>query len=183
MADPYLDGSCVWWHLSEGSPELQGALADGWLPASGRALDVGCGLGSEAGWLAGRGYSVVGIDLSETACVQAQHRFPGALFFPADMRRLPFLDQTFEVALDRGCFHYLAATDRFRYERELSRVLKPGGRLLLRASLRSAGLRNDISEGVIRSTFSGWTIRSLDERQVPSDTRMLDVLVVRLERR
>lgn len=182
MTDPYLDGTCSWWNLSEASPELQEAVADGWLPTHGRVLDVGCGLGSEIGWLAELGYSGVGIDLSVAACTQAQARFPTALFFPADLRQLPFLDQTFDVALDRGCFHYLPEPDRSKYERELRRVLKPGGRLLLRASLHAAEVRNDISEEVIRSTFDGWTVRALARQKIPSDTRQLEVLVVRLER-
>jgi SAM-dependent methyltransferase len=177
-----LDGTCSWWNLSEASPELQEAVADGWLPTHGRVLDVGCGLGSEIGWLAELGYSGVGIDLSVAACTQAQARFPTALFFPADLRQLPFLDQTFDVALDRGCFHYLPEPDRSKYERELRRVLKPGGRLLLRASLHAAEVRNDISEEVIRSTFDGWTVRALARQKIPSDTRQLEVLVVRLER-
>lgn len=56
------------------------------------------------------------------------------------------------------------------------------GRLLLRASLRAAGVRNDISEDVIQSTFAGWTVHTMDGRKIPSDTRQLEVLAVRLER-
>lgn len=59
-------------------------------------------------------------------------------------------------------------------------MLRPGGKLLLRASLRTAGQRNDIDESVIRDTFAAWRIEYLLETVVPSDTRMLDVLVVRL---
>lgn len=182
VPDPYVDGTFEWWHLSEASPEFREAVGDGWLPPQGRVLDVGCGLGTELGWLAERGYTAVGIDLSSAACSRAQARFPKALFFPTDLRRLPFVDATFDLALDRGCFHYLSPLDRPKYESGLRRVLKPGGRLLLRASLRAAGVRNDISEDVIRSTFAGWTIQAMSQRKIPSDTRQLEVLVVRLER-
>ena len=44
----------------------------------------------------------------------------------------------------------LEARDRPRYAAELSRVLRPGGKLLLRASLYAAGVRNDIDENVTR---------------------------------
>jgi 2-polyprenyl-3-methyl-5-hydroxy-6-metoxy-1,4-benzoquinol methylase len=47
--------------------ELVSALHDGWLTGTGRAVDVGCGLGSEAGYLASLGWQVAGIDLSGTA--------------------------------------------------------------------------------------------------------------------
>ena len=59
-------------------------------------------------------------------------------------------------------------------------MLRPGGKLLLRASLRAAGIRNDMDEGVIRTTFAGWTIEHMERARVPSDTRSLDVLLVRL---
>lgn len=52
MTDHHADGTYTWWHLSRPSPEPLAALGDGWLPPSGRALDAGCGLGAEAGYLA-----------------------------------------------------------------------------------------------------------------------------------
>ena len=52
-------------YLSRPSPELVAALGDGWLRPSGRALDVGCGLGVEAGYLAEAGWQVAGIDVSQ----------------------------------------------------------------------------------------------------------------------
>lgn len=66
---------------------------------------------------------------------------------------------------------------------ELRRVLRPGGKLLLRASLRAAGVRNDIDEAVIHDTFGAWRIEAMERAAVPSDTRLLDVLTVRLSTR
>jgi hypothetical protein len=62
----------------------------------------------------------------------------------------------------------------------LRRVLRPGGRLLLRASLMAAGVRNDIDEQVIRPVFAGWRVGHLERTRIPSDTRLLDVLLVLL---
>jgi SAM-dependent methyltransferase len=180
MADHYFDGTYRWWHLSRPSPELVSALEDGWLPGSGRAVDVGCGLGSEARYLASAGWQVVGVDLSEVAVARAAAENDGAAFLRADVRQLPFGRHSVDAALDRGCFHYLAGDDRQRYADELGRVLRPGGKLLLRASLRAAGARNDIDEAVLRDTFAGWQVEDMQRAAVPSDTRMLDVLVVRL---
>ena len=59
-------------------------------------------------------------------------------------------------------------------------MLRPGGRLLLRASLRAAGFRNDIDEAVIAAAFAAWTIEHMERAEVPSDTRMLEVIVARL---
>jgi SAM-dependent methyltransferase len=182
VSDHYADGTYRWWHLSRPSPELAAALAGGWLPGRGRALDVGCGLGTEAGQLAAAGWQATGIDLSATALARAAAAHPEAGFLRTDVRRLPFADQSFDAAVDRGCFHYLPAADRVRYGDELRRVLVPGGRLLLRASLRAGGVRNDIDAAVIADTFRGWQVDSLEQAAVPSDTRDLDVLIARLTR-
>jgi SAM-dependent methyltransferase len=180
MADHYADGTYLWWHLSRPSPELVAALGDGWLPGRGRGLDVGCGLGTEAGYLASAGWRAAGIDLSQTALRRAAAGHGDVAFVRADVCALPFARCCFDAAVDRGCFHYLPAAARPRYSGELRRVLRPGGRLLLRASLRAAGVRNDIDEQVIAATFAGWVIEHMERAAVPSDTRTLEVIVARL---
>lgn len=85
-----------------------------------------------------------------------------------------------DAAVDRGCLHYLPAADRPCYSGELRRVLRPGGKLLLRASLRAAGVRNEIDEQIIAAMFTGWTIEGMNRAAVPSDTRMLEVILTRL---
>jgi SAM-dependent methyltransferase len=180
MADHYADGTCRWWHLSRPSPELLSALSDGWLPPGGHVLDVGCGLGTEAGYLASAGWHAVGIDVSGTAIAQAAVLHEAATFLRADVRQLPFRRHCLDAAVDRGCFHYLPSADRRRYADELSRVLRPAGKLLLRASLRMAGKRNDITGAVITQTFAGWRIEHVEQAAVLSDTRALEVIIVRL---
>jgi SAM-dependent methyltransferase len=181
VTDHYADGTYRWWHLSQPSPELLSAVGDGWLSGAGRALDVGCGLGTEAGHLASLGWQVSGIDLSVVALGRAAGLWPVPSFLRADVRAMPFQARSFDIAMDRGCFHYLPASDRPRYAAEVQRVLRPGGKLLLRASLRAAGVRNDIDTAVIRDTFAAWRILDMGRAAVPSDTRLLDVFVVRLE--
>jgi SAM-dependent methyltransferase len=180
MADEYSDGTYLWWHLSGPSPELVDALQDGWLGTPGVALDAGCGLGTEAAHLQRSGWSVIGVDRSLRALMRAHRRDGGPFYVRADLRELPIRSQAFDACLDRGCFHYLAPADRTRYEAQLRRVLRPGSPLLLRASLRSAGVRNDIDEEVIVNTFERWQVVSMVRTAVPSDTRQLEVLLVRL---
>jgi SAM-dependent methyltransferase len=182
VTDHYADGTYLWWHLSETSPELRDAVADRWLPSAGRALDVGCGLGTEAAHLHRLGWHAVGVDLSRVAVREAARHHPGAHFLQANLLHLPFPPATFDAAVDRGCFHYVDPESRSGYSAELRRVLRPGGKLLLRASLRAAGVRNDIDEQVIRTSFQNWTIDDMTRTKIPSDTRMLEVLLVRLGR-
>lgn len=180
MTDHYADGTYRWWHLSGPSPELLQALADGWLTSPGYALDVGCGLGSEAAHLHSLGWRVVGLDLSLVALTTAAAHNPGPGYLRADLLRTPLRSSSIDACLDRGCFHYLAAKDRAGYTAELRRVLRPGGKLLLRASLRAAGVRNDIDEGVVLGTFSAWQVERIGRAEIPSDTRTLEVLLARL---
>jgi SAM-dependent methyltransferase len=180
--DPYLTGVCRWWHLSTPSPELLEAIETGFLPRSGAVLDVGSGYGTETGYLARRGYRSVGVDRSRVATLEARARHPEARFLRGDAVRLPFRDRSFDAAVDRGCFHYLPPERRPEYVAEVARVVKPAGPFLLRACLRSAGVRNDLNPEVLRTVFTGWRVESLRETTIPSDTRRMDALVVRLRR-
>jgi ubiquinone/menaquinone biosynthesis C-methylase UbiE len=170
------------WHSSTPPPELVAALDDGWLGTPQHALDLGCGLGTEPAYLAQRGVPLtVGVDRSSAALSRAHHLHPAVQFVQADVRQLPFDDHSFDVALDRGCLHYLQAADRPRYASEVERVLRPGGRFLLRACLYAQGIRNDLTEPLIRQIFTRWHIVSLQQAPIPSDTRQMIALVTRLE--
>jgi SAM-dependent methyltransferase len=200
MADPYLDGIYRWWHLTQASPELLAAEADGWLDGAttglgaadfsgrvGRAvLDVGCGLGSEIAYLSGAGWSGVGIDLSWAAIRQARQLHPpepdGCLFVRADVLSLPFAPGAFALVIDRGCFHYLEPERWPWYAAEIHRVVRPGGRLLLRACLTSAGVRNEVTESAVLAAFAGWYCAGVREAGLVSDTREMPGLIVRLQR-
>jgi hypothetical protein len=59
--------------------------------------------------------------------------------------------------------------------------LRPGGRFLLRACLRVAGIRNDLDETALRSVFAGWRVRSIISDEIPTDDRMMQAIVARLE--
>ncbi len=181
--DEYSTAVHRFWHYSRPSPELVAALDDGWIRPGGWALDLGCGLGTELGHLSGLGARAVGVDLSAVALRRARHSHPAVAFVRADVLQLPFLDSSFDVALDRGCFHYLPAGGRRGYANEVLRVMRPGGRFLLRACLYAAGVRNDLSAEAVRETFAAWRVASLGQASIPSDTRRMVALVARLERR
>jgi len=182
VADPYVDGVYQWWHLSVPSPELIEARADGWLGEAGTAVDIGCGLGTEIAYLAAMGWKAVGVDLSEAALGRARQAHGGVFFVRADVLALPFPAGVFDVALDRGCFHYLSPARWPDYAAEARRVLRPGGRMLLRACLTSQGMRNEVTESGIAGAFAGWVIEWMARDALRSDTRAMQSLVVRLRR-
>jgi SAM-dependent methyltransferase len=70
-------------------------------------LELGCGIGNDAARLAGQGYSVTAIDLSDQAIGQAQARYGSlASFLVADMtRQLPFPDGSFDAVMSNVAAH------------------------------------------------------------------------------
>lgn len=99
-----------------------------------RFLDVGCGLGGPARYLAEtRGVEAVGIDLTESFCADARDlaRATGARarFACADATRLPFAEAAFPLVLIQAAT--MNVPDKAALYREVARVLAPGGRLLL----------------------------------------------------
>jgi len=99
--------------------------------AGRRILDVGCGPGFYAEELVRRGAEVVAIDTSPKMLTLARRRLKGrAVLQQADLAgRLPFPDQDFDDVVCALVIHHLA--DREAALREIYRVLRPGGRLLL----------------------------------------------------
>ena len=95
-------------------------------------LDVGCGAGTYARWLAEQGMRVVGLDYSIPTLVKARGRTPQTIGLCAgDALNMPFADAVFDGVL---CFGLLqAVSDSGAVVRELARVVKPGGELWIDA--------------------------------------------------
>jgi SAM-dependent methyltransferase len=90
-----------------------------------RVLDAPCGDGSLAATLRQAGYDAHGIDINATGAALL-----GAAYHDGDLNeRLPFSDASFDVVLSIEGIEHLE--NRFAYLRELHRVLKPLGTLVL----------------------------------------------------
>jgi ubiquinone/menaquinone biosynthesis C-methylase UbiE len=102
------------------------------LGAEDRLLDVGCGTGAAVRSAASVTASVVGIDLSPEMIRQARELASGLAnvhFEIADSEHLPFDDGAFTAVVCSNSFHHYP--DPGRAVREMTRVLAPGGRLVL----------------------------------------------------
>ncbi|MGC3999516.1 MAG: class I SAM-dependent methyltransferase [Anaeromyxobacter sp.] len=95
--------------------------------ARGRVLDVGCGPGALAAWLAERrgGAALSAVDPTEHFVEACRERIPGADVRLAPAEALPFPDATFEAALAQLVFSFVA--DGPRAAAEMARVVRPGG--------------------------------------------------------
>lgn len=93
----------------------------------GRLLDVGSGFGKNALPLRQAGYSVFGVDISQTAAGWARAAMGQAVFANGSAAYLPFASECFDLVLDVGCLHCMSETDRRIGIHEICRVLKPHG--------------------------------------------------------
>ncbi|MEW6060282.1 MAG: class I SAM-dependent methyltransferase [Actinomycetota bacterium] len=139
-------------------------------------LDVGCGTGENAIFLADRGHDVLGIDLVpaaiERARAKAAEQESKAEFLVFDALRLPELGRTFDTIVDVGLFHTLQDDERPQYALGLSTALHRGGRcFLLCWSDRNPwgfGPRR-VSRLEIRGTFiPPWRVESIDPEALAS---------------
>jgi SAM-dependent methyltransferase len=101
----------------------------------GRALDLGCGTGTNAIAIANHGWETVGIDFSSIAIGRARRKARAAsleiTFYQGDATKVDLIDGDFDLVLDIGCFHGLSIDSRKVYEVNLRRLLRPGGTFLL----------------------------------------------------
>jgi tocopherol O-methyltransferase len=114
------------------------------IPRGARVLDVGCGLGGSAFWLARHfACSVQGITISpdQYAMASTRARAEGLAdrvsFAVADANRLELPAESFDAVWVIECSEHLV--DKADFLRRAARVLRPGGRLALCAWLANEG--------------------------------------------
>lgn len=146
------------------------------VPAGSRVIDLGCGNGKTSAALLDKGAIVTGIDFSRSAVESCQNLLGDrAEFLVADVRALPFSEESFDFAVSVHCIEHVPASDVHAAAKEIMRVIRPGGRLFLRCfaenDMRSDGKKEDIRNGIlyrylseedIREIFSSCDILSLE---------------------
>jgi ubiquinone/menaquinone biosynthesis C-methylase UbiE len=109
----------------------------------GVAIDVGCGTGRHARYLADRGHRVIGVDLSPEMVERAQSKAPVACFIQADLCDLPMADDSVDLVVCCPTLTHLPDLDAVLAE--FVRILRPGGDVILSdAAGMAAGLRPPI---------------------------------------
>ncbi len=122
------------WFNPELDPDVEDALIKLDLH-TGTVLDLGTGPGTQAIAFAERGFQVIATDLSETAVNQAsaKAREQGLdIDFRQDDILNSHVDRSFDIILDRGCFHVLPPDTRHEYVQTVANLLKPQRYLLLK---------------------------------------------------
>jgi SAM-dependent methyltransferase len=115
-----------WWYRN--TRALAADLLAPWLHRCERLLDAGCGPGGNGAWLAEHG-AVVGVDLAADALRFVRARRPTTIPVQASIDALPSRDESFDVVV--GLTVLYTVPDDHAAVRELARVTRPGGALLL----------------------------------------------------
>lgn len=98
---------------------------------SGRVLELGCGPGRNAIYLAKQGFEVDAVDLSIESLDWARERAKALNveinFIEKNIFDLIVQENTYNLIYDSGCFHHLAPHRRMQYINLITKSLKPGG--------------------------------------------------------
>ena len=182
--DGAYEGTPPSWDIGRPQAEIIRLAKEGAI--QGRVLDVGCGTGENALYLAEQGLEVWGVDGTPQAIEQARakatERELGVQFVVGNALELDRLvspsvrggvneleqrELKFDTAIDSGMFHSFSDEERRAYERSLSSVLVPGGTFcLLCWSEHEPGTWGPrrVTQAEIRDTFAeGWTVCSIRE--------------------
>jgi len=128
-------------------------ISEPYLRDSMRVLDIGCGTG--------RLYQIfqkfqdvayIGVDQSDGQIAVAREQFPEADYRVVEMTELPFEDESFDMVYCIATLHHLPTPElRLKALREMKRVLKPGGHIIMTNwNLRSNTVKKIVEKGKLK---------------------------------
>jgi SAM-dependent methyltransferase len=124
------------WDTGRPSSELLRVIQTENVPRP-KALELGCGTGTNAVWLAQQGFHVTALDFSPLALQRARERARQAgvnvRWIQADVLHPPDLGGPYDFVFDRGCYHCVRRDDVEAYLNTLRKVTGPGSAVLVLA--------------------------------------------------
>lgn len=144
------------WDSGVSPPELITIIEGDGRLAPGRALDLGCGTGTNCIYLAQHGWEATGVDFVPRAINTAKKKSARAKgsprFLVGDVTRLTELglNGPFDLLFDLGCFHSIPDAGRDGYVRGAGAVAKPGATMLMFCFIRPEQPRRLGPRGVER---------------------------------
>ena len=174
----YDDGPAPW-DIGGPQPAIVRLAAEGGF--AGAVLDAGCGTGENALHVASLGFSVLGVEVAETALAMARQKAAergiDVEFEAADALHLEPLGRRFATVMDCGLFHSFDRDERSLYAASLASVTEPDGTVYV-LCFRDEGPDtgpHPVSQADLRAAFSsstGWEVASIKRDRV--DTRFHD---------
>ena len=132
----------------------------------GRAIDLGCGTGTNVITLARSGWRVTGVDFAPRAIKLARQKLKQAgvqaELAVKDVTKLDGIHGPFDLAFDLGCFHTIPQESRLEYLNQLNRILAPNGFWLMYGFLVSddSQARHGLLEADLQQISSQLTLLS-----------------------
>jgi len=149
----------------------------------GHALDIGCGTGTNAIYLAQHGFEAIGVDIAYLAIWRARYKawrqdipvkFHRGNILKLGLKNAPVIPVSFDFVLDIGCLHALKEGQLYPYAEMLRRVLRIGGFYMLYAwgqrelHGRSVGLSPGKISAILGNSFHTQWVREGEEGGAPS---------------
>ena len=149
------------WDTGVTPPEVVDLIEGPTALAPGRALDLGCGTGTNVRYLAQHGWEVVGVEADARAYDAARDRVAeveGTNVFLGDVTRLDRVpvEGVFDLVLDIGCFHSIPHRHRDAYAVGVASRTTDGARLFVWAFARGGWARLGVTSREMRERFAPW---------------------------
>ena len=159
------------WDSGVPPPELVAVVEGEHRLPPGRALDLGCGTGTNSIYLAQHGWDTTGIDFVPRAVKMAKHKAAAAHTSPrlivGDVTRVSELGigAGFALLLDLGCFHSIPDAGRDSYVQGATEVARAGATFLLFGFVRGdkvsrIGPRGLSASEIVQRFSTGWEVLS-----------------------
>jgi methyl halide transferase len=146
------------WDIGHAADELQRIVQEG-IVRPCRVVDLGCGSGTDAIFLASHGFDVTAIDISPTALSEAKEKARKAVvsvrWVLADVMAPPPLEP-FDFIYDRGCYHNVRDQNLAAYVEAVRHLSHPGTKFLLLSARREEEAKADapgVTEEELRYDF------------------------------
>jgi len=157
------------WDTDQVPKELSALIEGAGALPHGRALDIGCGTGTQAVYMARSGWEVTAVDAVPRPLSRARARADEAGvsvdWILADAARLHRLDLTpgFTLVFDRGCFHGLDESQRGAYAAAVDELAAPGATLLMMAFApnRVVAAPAGLEQSELVGRFPEWELASV----------------------
>ncbi|MGZ2359728.1 class I SAM-dependent methyltransferase [Streptomyces sp. 372A] len=171
--DGYYRAGKAPWDTGVTPPELVALVEEHGAPAAGRALELGCGTGTNAIYLARHGWEVTAVDLIDRAVDRAREKAAGAgvavRLLHGDATRLDELDVPgpFDLFFDLSCYCGVPLHRRDAYAAGLTHRAAPGARLLMfgygpeplgSSTTEITSWAAGVTADELRARFSGWEL-------------------------